>query len=303
MSPASVRHRREDVGGLDLHWVEEGSGEPVVMLHGFPEFWYSWRYQIPFLAEAGYRAVAPDMRGYNASGRPRAVAEYGVDAVADDILGLLDVLGGEPVSLVGHDWGAVVAFRVAARAPEKVRRLVVVNGPHPMAMRRELRDPRQLLRSWYVFLFQIPGLAEWIFRMHDYELVERVLRRDIRRESVLRETDFMRYAEAVSRPGALRAMLNYYRAAFRAELSRLVPGSRRRLPSSRSWRVEVPTLLVWGERDRYLGPGLTEDLDRWIPDLLVERIARAGHFAHVEAHERVNRLLAWFLGDQEAGEA
>lgn len=299
----ALRHRRESVGNLRLHWVEEGEGPPVILLHGFPEFWYAWRYQLPALAAAGYRAVAPDLPGYNASDRPEGVDPYRLDTVVDDIVGLIRELGA-PVHLVGHDWGGVVAWRLAERHPELLRRLVVMNAPHPDAYRRTLRRPRQLLRSWYVFFFQLPWLPERVLQAFDFEVVERIMRRDIRRQDVLRETDFRRYVEAIARPGALTAALNYYRAAGRDAMPRWLSGRsaadraapRRGAPRG---RVDVPTLLVWGERDRYLTPGLTEGLERWVPDLQVERIADASHWVQVEAHEHVNQVLTWFLGETE----
>ncbi|HSR41717.1 MAG TPA: alpha/beta hydrolase [Longimicrobiales bacterium] len=298
-----LRHRREVVGDVRLHWVEEGEGAPVVLLHGFPDFWYGWRYQIPALAAAGYRAVAPDLRGYAASDKPEGIESYRLDLLGGDVVGLLDTLGAERAHLVGHDWGGALAWWVAAHHPDRVSRLTVVNAPHPLAMRRALRGPAQLLRSWYVLLFQVPGLPERLFRAFDYELVERIMRRDIRRRDVLHETDFLRYADALSRPDALRSMLHWYRAAFREGLRGLMPWARRRIPvRAGAWRVEAPTLVVWGERDPWLGPGLLRDLERWVPDLLVERIAHGGHWVHVEAWERVNRTLLWFLGQREASE-
>ncbi len=183
-----MKQRREDVGGIRLHWVESGEGETVVLLHGFPDFWYGWRCQIAPLTEAGYRVVAPDLRGCNASDKPEPVDAYRLDAVGGDIVGLLDALGEDRVHLVGHDWGGAVAWWLAARHAERVRRLTVVNAPHPLAMRRALRGPRQLLRSWYVLLFQLPWLPERMFSAFDYELAERVMRRDIRRRDVLLET-------------------------------------------------------------------------------------------------------------------
>lgn len=299
-----MRHRREDVGGIRLHWVESGEGDPVVLLHGFPDFWYGWRYQIRALAEAGYRAVAPDLRGYNASDKPEGVDAYRLDRLGADVVGLLDRLGEDRAHLVGHDWGGVVAWWVAAHHPERVRRLVVVNAPHPLAMRRALRGPRQLLRSWYVLLFQVPGVAERLFRSFDYELAERIMRRDIRRRDVLHETDFVKYTEALSRPGALRSMLSYYRASFRDWARGLLPWTRRRIPArSGRWAVRASTLVVWGERDPWLGTGLLRDLERWVPEVLLERVAHGGHWVHVEAWERVNRVLLWFLGQRaEPGE-
>jgi pimeloyl-ACP methyl ester carboxylesterase len=286
-------------GGLHLHWVEAGEGPLVVLLHGFPDFWYGWRYQIPALAEAGYRVVAPDLRGCNGSDKPSEVAAYRVARVADDILGLADLLEAGTFHLVGHDWGGAVGWRLASRDPQRIGRLAVLNAPHPRTYLRELRRMGQLLRSWYILAFQIPGLPELVFRRSDYELVERVIRRDLRRTDVIRDTDFVRYAEAISRPGALESMLNYYRAAFRQALPGLLPG-RRLLPPG-SWEIPVPTLVIWGERDPYLGTSLLRGLERWVPDLLVERIPQAGHWVQLDAWERVNRTLAWFL-DEDAGE-
>lgn len=297
-----LRHRREDVGAVRLHWVEAGAGEPVVLLHGFPDFWYGWRYQIPALAEAGYRAVAPDLRGYNASDKPQGVDAYRLGALGGDILGLLDVLGEERVHLVGHDWGGVVAWWLAANHPERVERLVVVNAPHPVAMRRALRDPRQIFRSWYIFLFQLPWLPERLFGASDYELPERIMRRDVRRRDVLQETDFVKYAEAFSRPGAMQAMIHYYRAAFRDGIRGFLPWARRRPVRSEAWEVPARTLVVWGERDPFLGTRLLRDLERWVPELLVERVGHGGHWVHVEAWERVNQVLLWFLGEEVGSE-
>ncbi len=288
-------HHEADLGEVRLHYVARGEGPLVLLLHGFPEFWYSWRYQIVPLAEAGFRVVAPSMRGYGRSSKPKGVASYRLRHLVDDADALIRHLGEESAAVVGHDWGGVVGFALASRRPERVRRLAVVNAPHPALYRKILRHPGQLLRSWYALAFQLPWLPERAFRIYDYELVERVLRRDIRRPDVLEETDFSAYAEALGEPGAVPAMIHYYRAAFRDALRHL--GRTPRADSA--GRIEQETLVVWGEKDRYLSRRLLYGLERLIPRLWMELLGDAGHFVHQEAHERVNQTLLWFLGREE----
>jgi pimeloyl-ACP methyl ester carboxylesterase len=292
--PTLVHHRYATVNGVRLHYVEadpapgaaKGTGKVCLALHGFPEFWYAWRHQIPALAAAGFRAVAPDLRGYNLSDKPAGVGSYRVEHLAGDVAGLIRATGRERAAVVGHDWGGAVAWAVAMRHPELVERLVIINAPHPAAYLRELRTPGQLLRSWYVFFFQLPWLPEWVFRRHDFALLERTLRRDPVRPGVFTDEDVRLYKEALARPGALTAALNWYRAVIRRGLRRVRNEVR---------PVPMPTLLIWGEQDRYLGPRLTEGLEPWVPQLRVERFADASHWVHAEWPERVNRLLIDFL--------
>src|SRR5262249_33835635 len=148
-------HRHALVGGLRLHYVEAGAGPPVLLLHGFPEFWYSWRHQLPALAGAGFRAWAPDLRGYNESEKPAGVRNYRVRLLVEDVAGLIRHTGAGRATVVGHDWGGVIAWRLAMDRPELVERLVILNAPHPGAFLRELRNPAQWLRSAYVLFFQL----------------------------------------------------------------------------------------------------------------------------------------------------
>jgi pimeloyl-ACP methyl ester carboxylesterase len=285
--PGDWAHRRVAVDGIGLHYVEAGAGRPVVLLHGFPEFWYSWRHQLPALADAGFRALAIDLRGYNESDKPAGVDAYRPDRLTEDVAELIRRAAGGRAFVVGHDWGGVVAWRLAARHPDLVDKLAVLNATHPAAYRRERRrNFRQWLRSWYVLFFQLPWLPERVLRAGDYALLARALRRQPVRPGAFSAEDVARYKEAWARPGALTAALNYYRAAFRhrAEMERA--------PQV----VRVPVLVVWGERDPYLGVELTEGLGRWAPDLRVERIADASHWVQNDAPEKVNRLLADFFG-------
>src|ERR671931_730233 len=192
-----VREGYAEVGDVRLHYVEAGDGPLVVLLHGFPEFWFSWRLQIAPLAAAGYRVVAPDLRGYNLSSRPADVEAYSADRLAADVRGLIRELGAESALLVGHDWGGTVAWATAMNHPEVVDRLAILNAAHPKRLNEGLRNPRQLLRSWYFFYFQFPGLPERRARRRHWRFFKRFLR-DARPQYTAEEID--RYIEAWSQP-------------------------------------------------------------------------------------------------------
>lgn len=286
----SWTHREGRVNGIRLHWVEQGEGPLVVLLHGFPEFWYAWRHQLPALAAAGFRAVAPDLRGYNLSDKPRGVRAYRIEALLGDLEGLIALLGveqgGARAHVVGHDWGGAFAWYAPLFLPERLLSLSLLNAPHPLAFRRELKSsPAQRKKSSYVFFFQLPWLPERRIRAGNFAAVEKMLRRDPVRTGAFTDEDVRAYKDALARPGALTAAVNWYRAALR--FPPRVGG--------RSWPEGLKTLVVWGERDRYLGPGLLEGLDRWVPNLTVERIPDASHWVQADAPGRVNELLVTFL--------
>lgn len=280
-------HREAVVNGVRLHYVEMGEGSLVILLHGFPEFWYSWRHQIPALAAAGFRVIAPDMRGYNRSEKPRGVGSYRMEALTADVAALLRHAGAERATIVGHDWGGAVAWQMPVRYPELVERLVVLNAPHPNAMARALLRGSQLRRSWYIFAFQIPALPEATFAAFNGALLARLFRKDPVRRDAFSEADIGRYRRAFHRPGTLTAAINYYRAAVRRNPLEALRGD---------GRIACPTLLIWGERDRALGVELSEGLERWVPDIRVERLPDASHWVQNDAPERVNALLLEFLG-------
>ncbi|HEY7311639.1 MAG TPA: alpha/beta hydrolase [Gemmataceae bacterium] len=283
--PAGWQHRETSVNGIRLHYVEAGSGPLVVLLHGFPEFWYSWRHQIPALAAAGFRVLAPDLRGYNLSDKPPGVSAYRVEVLLEDVAGLIHRVGEEKASIAGHDWGGVLVWFFAMRHPEMVDRLIILNAPHPAAYRRELWSWTQLRKSWYVFLFQVPGLAELLIGAGDYDLVGRMLRRQPVHREAFSPEDVRHYKHALARPGALTAALNYYRAMGN--------------PMHRSERetvpITAPTLLLWGERDSFLSIRLTEGLNAWVPNLRVVRFPDVSHWIQNDAPERVNRSMIDFL--------
>lgn len=303
-TPPELHHHRELVGDLEMHWVEAGDGPTVILLHGFPEFWYSWRRQLADLAGAGFTAVAPDQRGYNLTGKPAGLESYGIGALGGDVLALMDRLEVERAGIAGHDWGGVVAWWLAARHPERIERLAVLNAPHPAAYRRLLSRSDQLLRSWYVLFFQLPRLPEAAIRAFDFGVLDRIFRTQPVREGAFDGDEIAAYKAAVARPGALTAALNWYRANFpgrrrvAARPAGVAPeGGRDRSRSGRvdRHRVEVPTLVIWGERDPYLSPRLAEGLERWVPDVEVVRLPEASHWVLADAPERVSRLLEEFF--------
>lgn len=274
--------------GVNLHVVMAGpqEGPLVILLHGFPEFWYGWRKQITALAEAGYHVWAPDQRGYNRSDKPAGVDAYHIDALARDIIGLIEASGREQVCLVGHDWGAAVAWWVAGKHPQYIKKLAILNVPHPAVMRRTvLEDEEQRKKSWYIFFFQLPWLPERSLSANDYTNLVRALKGSSRRGTFSAE-DIAAYKQAWSQPGAVSSMLNWYRAAVRnqgqaAELGRIRP----------------PTLMIWGANDIALSRTMAQpSIDLCDAGRLVF-LEEASHWVQHEEPETVNRLLLEFFGD------
>ncbi len=236
-----VETRFVETNGIRLHVATIGpeTGPPIILLHGFPEFWYGWRHQMAYLAAAGYRVIVPDQRGYNLSEKPRGIAAYSLDSLALDIIGLIEWTGADSVPIVGHDWGAAVGWYLAARFPEKVARLTVLNVPYPPVMKRRVfRDFRQLRRSWYIFFFQLPRLPEVVISWDSCGRLVRAMKSSAR-AGTFSDADFALYRRAWSEPGALHSMVNWYRAAFWAAPKLDVRS-----------RITVPTLLIWGAGTR-----------------------------------------------------
>jgi epoxide hydrolase 4 len=290
---SALREGFADLAEARLHYVEAGEGPLVVLLHGFPEFWFGWRFQIPALAEAGFRVVAPDMRGYNVSSRPAGVAAYDIDRLAADVRDLIRERGSSRAFLVGHDWGGAVAWTTAINHPDVVERLAVLNVPHPRRMLHGLRRPRQLLRSWYVFFFQLPWLPERVLRAGGWRALRTGLG-EATRPDAFSPQDVERYVEAWSQPGAATAMLNYYRAVFRQTPKRA---------EARIRPLEAPTLVIWGERDRHLGAELAEPDGADVPNLeRVVRLPDASHWVQHDEPERVGQLLVEFFAATDAAQ-
>jgi pimeloyl-ACP methyl ester carboxylesterase len=287
-----IEHRLIDCGEVRLDCALAGSVEKplVVLLHGFPESWYSWRHQIAGLAP-DYWVAAPSLRGYGRSDRPAAVAAYRIDRLAADVAGLIRALGREQAYVVAHDWGGGVAWAFAIDYPAACAKLAVLNCPHPAVFERALRtNPRQLLRSWYMFFFQLPWLPEWIIRRNDFALVRRAFRATVGRkgEEVFSDADLDELTLALAPPGALRAAVNYYRAAFR---HRKAVARYASAPP-----IACPTLLIWGENDVALGKELTLDMEPLFRGAFsVKYIPDCSHWVQQEAPALVNQYLREFL--------
>lgn len=278
------RHQSIVTNGIRMHYVMQGEGPMIVLLHGFPEFWYSWRYQIPFLAEHGYTVVAPDLRGYNETDKPRK--GYDIPTLLLDITGLIKGLGQQRAIIAGHDWGGVLAWAFAMSYPAMTECLIIMNAPHPAAMMREMRTLKQLRKSWYVFAFQIPWLPEYLLGRNNAHEIGRMLRGAALQKSAFPPEVTAKYQKAMSKPGAIHAAISYYRQLFL------------RLPRSLKTyeaQIQAPTLLIWGEQDIALGIELTTGLERWVNDLQIKRIADSGHWVQQEQPEVVNQFMLDFL--------
>ncbi|SEO41553.1 Pimeloyl-ACP methyl ester carboxylesterase [Halorientalis persicus] len=300
LADIDLEHHNTVVDDVRLHYVAAGpeDGDLVVLLHGFPEFWYSWRYQLPALAEAGYRVVAPDLRGYNRSEKPHGVDSYAIENLVGDVIGLIRVQGRETAHLVGHDWGGAIAWAVGMGRPDALDSLTVMNAPHPAAFAREF-DLAQLKRSWYVLFFQVPWLPERLLSAGGARAVGEVFRDQPANPDAFDEEDIRRYREAFARPGAARAAVNYYRAyvdGIGVPMAKAtLPGLRRVFDPPGDTEITVPTLVLWGEQDAALGVGISEGLDEWIPDLRVERFPEASHWVQCDVPEAVSEELLAFL--------
>jgi len=299
-----------ETNGIRLHCAVDGDGPLVILLHGFPECWYSWRHQIAALAPR-FRVVAPDLRGYNQSDKPRGVGAYAMSELVADVHGLIEAFGERQAVIVGHDWGGGVAWTFAMEHPEATRRLVVMNCPHPAIFTQHMRaNGRQRARSWYMLFFQIPWLPETLLGLGRARLIGDAIRRSSVRQDSLTTADLDRLRDAASQPGALRGGINYYRAIFRSPEARAswpnwlrrfvygdrpVPGVRDRLED---WpKITAPTLLIWGENDVALGKELTLGMEPLVSPLEIQYIPLCGHCVQQEQPAVVNGYLLDFLGD------
>jgi pimeloyl-ACP methyl ester carboxylesterase len=281
-----LEHSTIKTNGIRLHVVQAGpkSGVPVLLLHGFPEDWRCWIRQIPALTAAGCRVIVPDQRGYNLSDKPKGIKSYYIDTLVEDIVGLIQALDYEKVNLVGHDWGAFVAWMLAIKHPEKLHRLGVINVPHPAVVKRFLqRDLEQIRRSLYVLFFQLPWLPEMILRAGNWHMAASGLRRSSRHHAFTDE-DIAKYKEAWSQPGAMPAMLNWYRAAVRYPPE-----------ITNSMQIHVRTLILWGVRDYALSRRMARPSLDYCADGNLIFFPDATHWVQREEADEVNRHLVDFL--------
>lgn len=279
----SWQHEYITTNKIKLHYVTQGEGPLMLMLHGFPEFWYSWRHQIPEFAK-NYKVVALDLRGYNDSDKPSEQSAYVMDEFVKDVKGVIQGLGYEKCVLVGHDWGGAIAWNFAYEYPAMVEQLIILNLPHPAKFAQGFRTPQQLLRSSYIFFFQLPFIPELLIQSGDYQLVETAFKGMAINKSAFTKADMDAYKDAAGKRGALTAMLNYYRNVFQQRLT------------EPNWGIlEVPTLMIWGEKDTALGKELTYGTEAYVRDFQIKYIPDCSHWVQQEQPELVNQYMREFL--------
>lgn len=281
----SWQHAYITTNGVKLHYVTQGEGDLILMLHGFPEFWYSWRHQIPEFAK-DYKVVALDLRGYNDSDKPADKSAYVMDEFIRDVEGVIKGLGYDKCILVGHDWGGAIAWQFAYAHPQMVERLIILNLPHPAKFAEGLRTPQQLLRSSYMFLFQLPWLPELLIQSSDYQAIENAIKGMAVNKSAITKEDLEAYKDAAAKRGAMTAMLNYYRNIFQQGM---IKGD---------WSVlEVPTLMIWGEKDTALGTELTYGTAAYVRNFQIKYIPDCSHWVQQEQPQLVNQYIREFLSN------
>jgi pimeloyl-ACP methyl ester carboxylesterase len=281
------QHHFIETNRIRLHCVTQGEGELVILLHGFPEFWYSWRHQIPALARH-FKVVVPDLRGYNDSDKPQS--GYDLDTLSADIRGLIEGLGYLRAHIVGHDWGGAIAWHMAQKFPHYLDRLAILNAPHPQRFMQEMvSNLDQLRRSWHVLAFQIPGLPEWLIQNNLQSFVKNLFQEQAIRKGAFTAKDTEIYRAALAKPGVLSSAINYYRQWSSPQVW------------FRSWGrspdpITVPTLVLWGEDDFLLSHTMTEGISQLVnAPLQVKLVPHCGHWIQQEAPQTVNRELLSFL--------
>ncbi|GFE70720.1 alpha/beta fold hydrolase [Chroococcus sp. FPU101] len=285
----TLKHTWQDgfiqTNDIQLHYVSQGQGKLMLFLHGFPEFWYSWRHQIPEFSQQ-YKVVALDLRGYNESDKPTELEAYQMSELMKDIEGVIKGLGYDNCILVGHDWGGAIAWSFAYNYPNMVEKLIVLNLPHPAKFGEGLRTFQQLLKSWYVFFFQIPLLPEWLIQLNDYEIIETAFKGMAIDKTAFSQADLEAYKDAAAKRGALTAMINYYRSTFQGFFNQ----------SNDDWTIlETPTLIIWGENDTALGKELTYGTEEFVRYLTIKYIPNCSHWVQQERPELVNQYIWEFL--------
>jgi len=288
----TLEHKYADINNVRLHYVTAGKGKLIIFLHGFPEFWYAWKNQ---LIEFGrdYQAVAPDMRGYNLSSKPADVEQYRMKYLVEDVRSVAEYLGHNRFILVAHDWGAGVAWPFAIRHPDYLEKLIIINGPHPVIFVRELGDnPEQQKASRYILVHRKPEAEEILSRNNYGELASSLLQ-DGLEQGYFTEEDKKAYIEAWSQPGALTGGLNYYRAASLGPFTGDGDDILSMDPSL--FTVKTPTLVIWGEKDRWLLPGNLDGLEKYVLELTIKRIPDGSHWVIHEKPALINSYIREFI--------
>jgi epoxide hydrolase 4 len=286
-SPDSgISQRFIDANGQRFELAECGSGDRLALcLHGFPELNYSWRFQMPMLAARGWRVWAPNLRGYGASSKPGAVNDYRLDTLIEDVAALIDAAGAREVMLIAHDWGAIIAWHFAIKKLRPLTRLVIMNVPHPKVGEREIKHWRQFKKSWYIFFFQLPWLPEWMMGAKGARGIKGAFYNMAVDKSRFGKEVLQIYANAALRPGALKSMINFYRALLRTPDFRQIGGG----------DIVTPTLMIWGEEDSALNIHCTEGTEQWVPHFTLHRLPGVSHWVQQEAPDQVNQILESWL--------
>jgi pimeloyl-ACP methyl ester carboxylesterase len=284
---AGWQHQFIETNRIRLHCVTQGQGDLVILLHGFPEFWYSWRFQIPALARY-FKVVVPDLRGYNDSDKPNS--GYDLDTLTADIRGLIETCGYKRAHVVGHDWGGAIACHLAQVFPQYLNRLAILNAAPAQRLAQEMfRNLDQLRRSWYIFAFQVPGVPEWLIQQNLKEFVRRLFQEQAIRKGAFTSENTAIYSDALAKPGVLPAALSYYRQMFS-------PWNWLRYWGRTGNPITAPTLVLWGEEDAFLNQNLARDLKDFVQaPCEVKLIPNCGHWVQQEAPQTVNRELLAFL--------
>jgi pimeloyl-ACP methyl ester carboxylesterase len=285
---SEIKFDYAQIGAVNLHYATAGDGEKlVILLHGFPECWYSWRHQLAALSD-DYTIVAPDMRGYNLSDKPPNVEDYSIDKLVDDVIGLIRYFGHENAAIVGHDWGAAIAWATALKHPEYVSKLVAMQVP-PASVWKKNQTLKQFLASWYILFFQIPALPEWLLSRNHYGLLENALKNTTAGKGVFTPEDIAEYKKSWREPFALTAMLNYYRA----NIFRLFVGK-----SALDAKIKVPSVFIYGEKDQAILPETVKGVGKAVDAPFEEfRIPDSAHWVQNEARNRVTEILRDFLAE------
>ncbi len=293
-----IQHAFVQANGLRFHVAQCGEGDRLaLLLHGFPERWISWRYQMPLLARLGYRVWAPDLRGYGETDRPPGVESYAIETLMEDVAGLIDVSGARQVLLMAHDWGAIIAWYFAMRRVRPLEKLVILNVPHPGASEKVFRTWKQLRRSWYALFFQLPRLPEFLLTHAGGRPLANIFRTRTLRPENFPEEVIETYRKGWLEPGAAKAMLDYYRALVRG-------GGMQRQRELGLPVIETPTLMLWGEQDLALTKETTFGTDRFVKHLTLRYLPDASHFVQQDAQAEVNEMLeTWLTGRPVPGKS
>lgn len=279
-----MQHKYLETNGIQLHYVTQGEGPLMLFLHGFPEFWYSWRHQIREFSK-DYKVVAVDLRGYNDSDKPKEKSAYALSELIKDVEGVIRALGYEQCILVGHDWGGAISWSLAYAYPDMLSKLIVLNLPHPAKFAAGLRTTQQLFKSWYIALFQLSKLPEILLSASHYAAIRAVFQGQAVNPDAFTEKDLDAFVAAAAKPGALTSMLNYYRNLFQPDSLLL-----------QTWDVlKIPTLMIWGEEDVALGKELTYGTEEFVSDFRIRYLSQCSHWVQQDQPQIVNQYIREFL--------